>query len=104
MFQVANHRLSVGVTPKSLRLPKHGEMLLSVRGSPLGVYREENLETINGRFTRSKYKSLSTSLLLSYPTHNFNIYYLQNLEIVLKVLLGSAFLIGDPRERHLSQI
>ncbi|MQL85365.1 hypothetical protein Taro_017881 [Colocasia esculenta] len=35
-LEVSSHRLSVGMTPKSLRLPKHGEMLLSVRGSPLG--------------------------------------------------------------------
>ncbi|THG12298.1 hypothetical protein TEA_001485 [Camellia sinensis var. sinensis] len=33
--------LSVGMTPKTLRLPKHGEMLLSVHGSPLGVYKED---------------------------------------------------------------
>ncbi|XP_042040677.1 uncharacterized protein LOC121786177 [Salvia splendens] len=43
---VSNHRLSVGVTPKSKRLPKCGEMLLSVRGSPLGVFKEDNMETI----------------------------------------------------------
>ncbi|KAI3409596.1 uncharacterized protein J3R85_019141 [Psidium guajava] len=40
-------RLSIGMTPKTLRLPKPGEMLLSVRGSPLGVYKEENMEVIN---------------------------------------------------------
>ncbi|CAL5374060.1 unnamed protein product [Camellia sinensis] len=33
--------LSVGMTPKTLRLPKHGEMLLSVHGSPLGVFKED---------------------------------------------------------------
>ncbi|XAR73315.1 hypothetical protein NMG60_11007236 [Bertholletia excelsa] len=38
---VSGHRLSVGMTPKTLRLPKHGEMLLSVHGSPLGVYKED---------------------------------------------------------------
>ncbi|KAL5211238.1 hypothetical protein ABZP36_022085 [Zizania latifolia] len=45
-------RLSFGMTPKTLRLPKKGEKLLSVRGSPLGVYKEENLaavhESMNG--------------------------------------------------------
>ncbi|CAA3024485.1 Hypothetical predicted protein [Olea europaea subsp. europaea] len=41
-----NQRLSIGVTPKTLRLPKPGEMLLSVHGSPLGVYKEDNMETI----------------------------------------------------------
>ncbi|KAL2523554.1 hypothetical protein Adt_08608 [Abeliophyllum distichum] len=41
-----NQRLSVGMTPKTLRLPKHGEMLLSVHGSPLGVYKEDSMETI----------------------------------------------------------
>ncbi|KAI4371244.1 hypothetical protein MLD38_019506 [Melastoma candidum] len=40
----ASQRLSIGMTPKTLRLPKPGEMLLSVHGSPLGVYKEENLE------------------------------------------------------------
>uniref|UniRef100_A0A7N0SVK9 Borealin C-terminal domain-containing protein n=2 Tax=Kalanchoe fedtschenkoi TaxID=63787 RepID=A0A7N0SVK9_KALFE len=43
------HRMSVGVTPKTLRLPKKGEMILSVRGSPLGVFqeKEDNMEAIN---------------------------------------------------------
>ncbi|KAL6542773.1 hypothetical protein OROHE_010293 [Orobanche hederae] len=41
-----NSRLSVGITPKTVRLPKCGEMLLSVHGSPLGVYKEDNMETI----------------------------------------------------------
>ncbi|KAL6538685.1 hypothetical protein OROGR_012673 [Orobanche gracilis] len=41
-----NNRLSVGITPKTVRLPKCGEMLLSVHGSPLGVYKEDNMETI----------------------------------------------------------
>ncbi|KAF3440439.1 hypothetical protein FNV43_RR18723 [Rhamnella rubrinervis] len=44
---VCIQRLSVGVTPKTLRLPKPGEMLLSVHGSPLGVYKEENMEAIH---------------------------------------------------------
>ncbi|KAL3522522.1 hypothetical protein ACH5RR_015356 [Cinchona calisaya] len=44
---VSNQRLSIGVTPKTKRLPKHGEMLLSVHGSPLGVYKEDNMEAIN---------------------------------------------------------
>lgn len=39
-------RLSVGVTPKTLRQPKRGEMLLSVHGSPLGVYEQENMGAI----------------------------------------------------------
>ncbi|KZV52198.1 tetratricopeptide repeat protein 7A [Dorcoceras hygrometricum] len=47
-MQVSNNRLSVGMTPKTLRLPKDGEMLLSVHGSPLGVYKEDNMETIQG--------------------------------------------------------
>ncbi|XP_057461903.1 uncharacterized protein LOC130752104 [Actinidia eriantha] len=41
-----SHRMSVGMTPKTLRLPKPGEMLLSVHGSPLGVYKEDNMESI----------------------------------------------------------
>ncbi|XP_078429445.1 translation initiation factor [Wolffia australiana] len=40
------HRLSFGMTPKTLRLPKQGEKILSVCGSPLGVFGEENLEAI----------------------------------------------------------
>ncbi|KAF8730109.1 hypothetical protein HU200_017077 [Digitaria exilis] len=41
-----SNRLSIGVTPKTVRLPKNGEMLLSMHGSPLGVYKEENLAAI----------------------------------------------------------
>ncbi|KAH7520677.1 uncharacterized protein LOC107404792 [Ziziphus jujuba] len=44
---VTSQRLSFGMTPKTLRLPKPGEMLLSVHGSPLGVYKEENMEAIH---------------------------------------------------------
>ncbi|XP_030455668.2 uncharacterized protein LOC115676800 isoform X2 [Syzygium oleosum] len=44
---LSSQRLSIGMTPKTLRLPKPGEMLLSVRGSPLGVFKEENMEVIN---------------------------------------------------------
>lgn len=44
---VSSQRLSMGMTPKTLRLPKPGEMLLSVRGSPLGVYKEDNMEAIH---------------------------------------------------------
>ncbi|KAM0897661.1 hypothetical protein ACQ4PT_022430 [Festuca glaucescens] len=42
----ASSRLSFGMTPKTVRVPKNGEMLLSVHGSPLGVYKEENLAAI----------------------------------------------------------
>ncbi|KAL9234940.1 hypothetical protein vseg_009750 [Gypsophila vaccaria] len=42
-----SQRLSVGMTPKTIRLPKHGEMLLSVHGSPLGVYKEDSMEAIH---------------------------------------------------------
>ncbi|KAJ8536629.1 hypothetical protein K7X08_035030 [Anisodus acutangulus] len=41
------NRLSVGMTPKTLRLPKPGEILLSVHGSPLGVFKEDNMEAIH---------------------------------------------------------
>ncbi|XP_054792449.1 uncharacterized protein LOC129308070 [Prosopis cineraria] len=44
---VSSQRLSVGMTPKTLRLPKPGEMLLSVHGSPLGVYKENNMDAIH---------------------------------------------------------
>ncbi|RYR23741.1 hypothetical protein Ahy_B02g057231 [Arachis hypogaea] len=43
---VSSQRLSVGMTPKTLRLPKPSEMLLSVHGSPFGVYKENNMEAI----------------------------------------------------------
>ncbi|KAE8665737.1 Tetratricopeptide repeat (TPR)-like superfamily protein isoform 1 [Hibiscus syriacus] len=45
---VTSQRLSVGMTPKTKRLPKPGEILLSVHGSPLGVYKEDNMEAIYG--------------------------------------------------------
>ncbi|CAK9148766.1 unnamed protein product [Ilex paraguariensis] len=45
--EVSSQRLSVGVTPKTLRLPKHGEVLLSVYGSPLGFYKKD-MEAIHG--------------------------------------------------------
>lgn len=48
LLQAYSSRLSVGMTPKTLRLPKPGEMLLSVHGSPLGVYKEDNMEAIHG--------------------------------------------------------
>uniref|UniRef100_A0A0D9VM65 Uncharacterized protein n=1 Tax=Leersia perrieri TaxID=77586 RepID=A0A0D9VM65_9ORYZ len=41
-------RLSFGMTPKTIRLPRKGEMLLSVHGSPLGVYNEGNLGAVHG--------------------------------------------------------
>lgn len=44
---VSTQRLSIGVTPKTRRLPKPGEMLLSVHGSPLGFCKEDNMEAIN---------------------------------------------------------
>jgi len=44
--EVVSNQLSLGMTPKTVRLPKNGEMLLSLHGSPLGVYKEENLEAI----------------------------------------------------------
>ncbi|KAL8555594.1 hypothetical protein ACS0TY_003410 [Phlomoides rotata] len=43
---VNNNRLSFGITPKTLRQPRCGEMLLSVHGSPLGVFKEDNMEPI----------------------------------------------------------
>ncbi|BBH09277.1 hypothetical protein Prudu_021727 [Prunus dulcis] len=53
---VSSQRLSIGMTPKTRRLPKPGEMLLSVHGSPLGVYKEDNMEAIHGTnpFQRSR--------------------------------------------------
>lgn len=36
------------MTSKTLRLPKPGETLLSVHGSPLGVYKEESMEALQG--------------------------------------------------------
>ncbi|ESQ47332.1 hypothetical protein EUTSA_v10027902mg [Eutrema salsugineum] len=46
--EVNGQRLSFGMTPKTRRQPKPGEMMLSVHGSPLGVYKEDdNLGAIN---------------------------------------------------------
>ena len=37
------------MTPKTRRQPKPGEIMLSVHGSPLGVYKEDdNMGAING--------------------------------------------------------
>ncbi|KAK8935254.1 hypothetical protein KSP39_PZI013583 [Platanthera zijinensis] len=50
MFQTpggTSNRLSFGLTPKTSRLPKQGEMLLSIHGSPLGVFKEDHLEAIH---------------------------------------------------------
>ncbi|KAL6905772.1 hypothetical protein ACP4OV_003373 [Aristida adscensionis] len=48
-----SNRLSFGMTPKTVRLPKNGEMLLSVRGSPLGVY-DDHLAAIQESGKRSE--------------------------------------------------
>ncbi|KFK30533.1 hypothetical protein AALP_AA7G274700 [Arabis alpina] len=40
--EVNGHRLSFGMTPKTRRQPKAGEMMLSVHGSPLGVFKEDH--------------------------------------------------------------
>jgi hypothetical protein len=37
----------IGTTPKTQRQPKRGEMLLSVHGSPLGIYCEDKMDTIS---------------------------------------------------------
>ncbi|KGN52240.1 uncharacterized protein LOC101204054 [Cucumis sativus] len=47
IFMISNQRLSIGMTPKTRRLPKPGEMLVSIHGSPLGVYKEDNMEAIH---------------------------------------------------------
>ncbi|KAL3591636.1 hypothetical protein D5086_010276 [Populus alba] len=67
---VTGQRLSIGMTPKTQRLPKRGEILLSVRGSPLGVFKEDNMEAINGlsqagviRSTRSEKIQMTGSFL-----------------------------------------
>lgn len=64
----SSQRMSVvGMTPKTLRLPKKGEMLLSVRGSPLGVYNEQedniNMEAIRGNPLVHLFLSRSLSIL-----------------------------------------
>ncbi|KAB5556553.1 hypothetical protein DKX38_007462 [Salix brachista] len=56
---VTSQRQSIGMTPKTQRLPKRGEILLSVRGSPLGVYKEDNMEAINGYTKADKFAGLS---------------------------------------------
>ncbi|KAJ0729745.1 putative Cell division protein borealin [Helianthus annuus] len=48
-MQASSGRSSVGMTPKTLRIPKQGEMLMSVHGSPVGVYKENNMDAIHGK-------------------------------------------------------
>ncbi|RYR23709.1 hypothetical protein Ahy_B02g057192 [Arachis hypogaea] len=60
---VSSQRLSVGMTPKTLRLPKPGEMLLSVHGSPLGVYKENNMEAIYDLNTHSIGVTITTTVV-----------------------------------------
>ncbi|MCL7031924.1 hypothetical protein MKW94_023131 [Papaver nudicaule] len=43
----SSQRYSFGMTPKTQRVPKPGEMLHSAHGSPLGVYKEDNMEAIH---------------------------------------------------------
>ena len=38
----------VGMTPKTVRLPKKGEALLSINGSPLGVFDKDEILSIPG--------------------------------------------------------
>ena len=38
----------VGMTPKTVRLPKKGEALLSINGSPLGVFDKDKILAIPG--------------------------------------------------------
>ncbi|OIW18204.1 hypothetical protein TanjilG_31324 [Lupinus angustifolius] len=47
-FEVKHKKLSVGMSSKTFRQPKLGEMLLSVHGSPLCVFKENNMEVIHG--------------------------------------------------------
>ncbi|WVZ21023.1 hypothetical protein V8G54_008345 [Vigna mungo] len=46
---VTSQRFSIGMTPKTVRVPKPGEMLFSVHQSPLGVFKENNMEAIHGK-------------------------------------------------------
>lgn len=76
LLQASSQRLSFGMTPKTIRLPKPGEMLLSVHGSPLGVYKEDNMEAIHGMLSP---KQIHLFLVLDMTTvhrenavHNFH--------------------------------
>ena len=62
MSQPTSQRMSVGVTPKTLRQPKRGEMLLSVHGSPLGLYEEDNMGAIQGMPLNQKFHFLILDL------------------------------------------
>lgn len=75
MLQVDSQRLSIGMTPKTLRLPKPGEMLLSVRGSPLGVYKEDNMEAIRGMYL-SQQVSLFLLFIKQPHVRNISAFYL----------------------------
>jgi plasmid maintenance system antidote protein VapI len=62
------------MTPKTRRLPKPGEMLLSVHGSPLGVYKEDNMEAIHG-MKRVSISALIHDLITASSIHACYIYH-----------------------------
>lgn len=55
----------LGVTPKTMRLPKKGETLLSVNGSPLGVFEKEGIQAIPEERPRRARRRLRASVMLS---------------------------------------
>ncbi|KAI5077925.1 hypothetical protein GOP47_0007749 [Adiantum capillus-veneris] len=56
-------KLMVGVTPKTMRLPKTGETLLSVNGSPLGVYDKDGMTSIQEERPRRARRRLRASAM-----------------------------------------
>ncbi|MCO5600067.1 hypothetical protein L7F22_054177 [Adiantum nelumboides] len=55
----------VGVTPKTMRLPKTGETLVSVNGSPLGIYDKDGMTSIREERPRQARRRLRASTMLS---------------------------------------
>lgn len=53
------------MTPKTTRLPKKGEALLSVNGSPLGVFEKDGIEAIPEECPRRARRRLRASVMLS---------------------------------------
>eukprot|EP00250_Pteridium_aquilinum_P034846 c8210_g1_i1 orf=79-888(+) len=56
---------TMGVTPKTMRLPKKGETLLSVNGSPLGVFEKDGITAIPEERPRRARRRLRASAMLS---------------------------------------
>ncbi|KAK7376118.1 hypothetical protein VNO78_34972 [Psophocarpus tetragonolobus] len=103
---VTSQRLSLGMTPKTLRLPKPGEMLLSVHGSPLGVYKDHNMEAIHGPIAKgpinSKFQNLERLFvphLLKGSEHLLSS--VQSIRIYSQLQIWAVRVVRDVQIEHL---